>query len=396
MARTAQLLPILLIALLSISFAAPADAQRSHADLIDVARSAGSFQTLLAAVEAAGLTEALQDPGPFTVFAPTDDAFARLPEGTVESLLEPENRDRLRAILMYHVVPARVSAAQASALRFTGTLNGQRLSIQPANGGLSIGNSSVIQADIVAENGVIHVIDQVLLPQEQSLVGVAAGAGEFSTLLAAAQAAGLAEALATDGPFTVFAPTDAAFEALPAGTVESLLREENLDQLQAILKLHVVPSRVYADQALQAGSAQTLNGENIDFGLSDAALRVNGVSIVTADLEASNGVIHVIDKVLLPQALPMASNRADSLIRLAIDRGVPLFNRGDADACAAIYEVAMRALVDLGDLPRQTREDFRRTLRQAAEMQGAQDRAWALRNAFDRALATMASAVQPS
>ncbi|MDH3733385.1 MAG: fasciclin domain-containing protein, partial [Gemmatimonadota bacterium] len=309
--------------------AAPATAQHaSHEDIIDVAKQAGAFGTLLAALDAAHLTDALEGDGPFTVFAPTDDAFAALPDGTVESLLERENRDKLAAILKYHVVPGTVSAAEASKLRFAGTLNGQRVGIRAEAGRLEIDDATVVTADVRASNGVIHVIDQVLLPQDENIVDVAAGAGNFGTLLAAATAAGLAEALTGEGPFTVLAPTDDAFAALPDGTVESLLEEENLAQLAEILKLHVVPSRVYADQALEAGSAKTLNGASVRFQLADGGLRVNGTSIIAANIEATNGVIHVIDEVLLPRTVGDEDRRAIELIRLAIDRGVPLFNRG--------------------------------------------------------------------
>jgi hypothetical protein len=172
------------------------------------------------------------------------------------------------------------------------------------------------------------------------------------------------------------------------------LREENRDQLRAIIELHVFPARVYSDQALAAGAAQSLGGETVNFGLSASELQVNGVSIVAADLEASNGVIHVIDEVLLPRQRVASAGGPNSLIRLAIERGVPLFNRGDADACAAVYEVAMRALVDLTDLPQLTRADFVRTLAQADGMRDPVARAWAYREAFDRALNVMVAAAE--
>lgn len=370
------------------TFAAPAAAQqRSHDDIVQVARSAGAFGTLLAALDAAHLTEALEGRGPFTVFAPTDDAFAALPDGTVERLLKPENRDALAAILTYHVVPGRVSAAEARNLRYAGALNGQRVTLGSDGGGLEVGGANVVTADVAARNGVIHVIDRVLLPADRTIVGVAEEAGTFETLLAAAKAAGLADALAGDGPFTVLAPTDEAFAALPEGTVEGLLKEENLGKLADILKLHVIPERVYADQALAAGAAQTLAGEPLRFQLSDGALRVNGVSIAAADIEATNGVIHAIDRVLLPNEAGAEARKASRLIQLAIDRGVPLFNRGEAGACAAIYEVATRALLDLGaGVSDAVRIELDRGLRNAERTRSARDRAWALRRGLDAAL----------
>jgi uncharacterized surface protein with fasciclin (FAS1) repeats len=132
-------------------------------DIVDTAVAAGSFKTLAAALEAAGLVDALKAKGPFTVFAPTDEAFAKLPKGTVENLLKPENREQLVAILKYHVVAGKVTADQVVKLDNAKTLNGKMVQIDSSNG-VKINDSKVVQADIAASNGVIHVIDRVLLP----------------------------------------------------------------------------------------------------------------------------------------------------------------------------------------------------------------------------------------
>lgn len=134
-------------------------------DIVDTAREAGQFETLVAAIEAAGLVATLQGEGPFTVFAPTDEAFAALPEGTVETLLMPENQAQLQALLTYHVVPGSVMAEQAMTLDSATTVQGQELTITTGDGTLMIDEASVIQADIAASNGVIHVIDAVLMPE---------------------------------------------------------------------------------------------------------------------------------------------------------------------------------------------------------------------------------------
>ncbi|MDG2303998.1 MAG: fasciclin domain-containing protein [Candidatus Binatia bacterium] len=134
-------------------------------DIIETADDAGSFQTLLAAVEAAGLTSTLRGDGPFTVFAPTDDAFAALPAGTVEDLLLPQNIETLTAILTYHVLGAEVRAADAIAAGSAETLNGQRVIIEESGGAVRVNDANVVAADVLASNGVIHVIDAVLLPE---------------------------------------------------------------------------------------------------------------------------------------------------------------------------------------------------------------------------------------
>jgi uncharacterized surface protein with fasciclin (FAS1) repeats len=134
-------------------------------DLVDTAVAAGSFKTLAAALQAAGLIDTLKGPGPFTVFAPTDEAFAKLPAGTVEDLLKPENKDKLVAVLTYHVVPGNVTAAQVSKMSSAKTVNGQMLTIRANGGAVMVDNAKVVKADILCSNGVIHVVDSVILPK---------------------------------------------------------------------------------------------------------------------------------------------------------------------------------------------------------------------------------------
>ncbi|MFW6076487.1 MAG: fasciclin domain-containing protein [Hyphomicrobiales bacterium] len=135
-------------------------------DIVDTAVEAGQFTTLAAALEAAGLVETLKGPGPFTVFAPTDEAFARLPDGTVETLLQPENRDQLTAILTYHVVPGSVMAADVVELDEAETVNGEMVNITVSGDTVMVNDATVVSTDIAATNGVIHVVDAVILPPE--------------------------------------------------------------------------------------------------------------------------------------------------------------------------------------------------------------------------------------
>ena len=168
-------------------------------DIVDTAVAAGSFKTLAAALGAADLVEALKGKGPFTVFAPTDEAFAKLPAGTVETLLKPENKDQLTAVLTYHVVAGQVPAKQVVDLKGAKTLNGQRVDIAVAGGKVTVDKANVVKTDIHCSNGIIHVIDSVILPGSDNIVVTADKAGAFKTLIAAAQAAGLAEALTGKG-----------------------------------------------------------------------------------------------------------------------------------------------------------------------------------------------------
>jgi transforming growth factor-beta-induced protein len=271
-------------------------------DIVDTAVGAGSFKTLVAAVQAAGLVETLKGKGPFTVFAPTDEAFAKLPAGTVETLLKPENKEKLAAILTYHVSPAAVKAQDVVKAATVKTVNGQRIDVSMTDGRVKVDQANIVKTDIGCTNGIIHVIDAVILPSGDSIPATADKAGTFKTLLAAAKAAGLVEALSAPGPLTVFAPTDEAFAKLPAGTVESLLKPENKGKLADILKYHVVSGRVYSDQALAAQNANTLLGTPVAIAVKDGVARVNNAKLLKTDLDASNGVIHVIDSVLLPAA----------------------------------------------------------------------------------------------
>jgi uncharacterized surface protein with fasciclin (FAS1) repeats len=271
-------------------------------NIVDTAVEAGKFKTLAAALGAAGLVDAVKGPGPFTVFAPSDEAFAKLPKGTVETLLKPENKEKLKAILTYHVVPGKVMAKDVLGVKGAKSLNGQRIDVKVDGGKVMVDGAQVVATDIACTNGVIHVIDSVILPSEDNIPTVATKAGKFNTLLAAAKAAGLVEALSGDKALTVFAPTDDAFAKLPKDTVATLLKPENKDKLKAILLFHVVEGRVYSEDALAAKSAATLQGSKVEITVKDGAAYVNGAKILATDVDASNGVIHIIDSVILPPA----------------------------------------------------------------------------------------------
>lgn len=241
----------------------------------------------------------------------------------------------------------------------------------------------------------------------KDIVDTAVGAGSFGTLAKALEAAGLVEALKQPGPLTVFAPTDSAFGKIDKNTLRDLLKPENKDKLTAILTLHVASGRFDAADLLKAGRVKTLNGEELRVTFSEGRLLVNGSRVTTVDLGASNGIIHVIDTVLLPTAKPEKSESsrgamspaadpaaASRLIELAIERGAPLFNEGQPAACAAIYEITSRALLDLGRAS--LNADARAALTDAlAKAQGAAspaDKAWALRTGLDGAFASLSNA----
>ncbi len=279
-------------------------------DIVDTAVADGRFTTLVAAVKAADLVDTLKGKGPFTVFAPTDAAFAKLPAGTVETLLEPANKEQLKSILLYHVVPGKVTADKVVTLTSATTVNGAAITIAVKDGKVYLNdNVQVTMTDVEASNGVIHVIDTVLMPptttepELATIVDTAVADGRFTTLATALTAAGLVDTLKGTGPFTVFAPTDDAFAKLPAGTLDTLLKPENMDQLKSILLYHVVPGKVMAAQVVTLTSTDTLLGTPITITVTDGKVYLNDtVQVTMTDVEASNGVIHVIDSVLIPPA----------------------------------------------------------------------------------------------
>lgn len=266
-------------------------------DLVDTAVAAGSFKTLVAAVQAAGLAETLKGEGPFTVLAPSDQAFAKLPKRSVEALLE--DKEALKAVLTYHVLPGKVPAHKVASMRWAKTAQGQSLLVRAKDETVRFDGARVIAADIPASNGIIHVIDTVLMPRKD-IVQTAVDAGSFKTLVAAVNAAKLGETLKSEGPFTVFAPADPAFSKLPAGAIDALLKDEA--KLKAILTYHVVPGRILAgDIASGTSRVRTANGLDLRIERSeDGTITVNGAKVISKDIVAGNGIIHVVDTVLLP------------------------------------------------------------------------------------------------
>jgi transforming growth factor-beta-induced protein len=275
--------------------------------IVDVAIGAGSFTTLVAALQATGLDSTLADESAtFTVFAPTDAAFAVLGEDTLNALLA--DPDTLSDILLYHVLGG--SAVDAvTALSLTGTeitmANGDNAALARDGTQLTIAGANIIVTDIAATNGVVHVIDAVILPPSEelgSIVDVAVAAGDFTTLVAALQATGLDATLADlNSTFTVFAPTDSAFAALGQDTIDSLLADP--DTLSNILLYHVIAGQaVSAETALSlAGSmVEMANGDSSTLTISEEKLFIDGAQVIVTDIETANGIIHVIDAVILP------------------------------------------------------------------------------------------------
>lgn len=372
-------LTVFMLLSLSITAAfAAAPVEQEEQDIVDIAVADGRFTTLVTALEVAGLVDTLKSEGPFTVFAPTDDAFAALPEGTLDSLLA--DPAALGDVLLYHVVPGKVMAAEVVNLTSADTALGQPASISLDGDTVKIDDAQVIIPDIEATNGVIHVIDAVIVPKAddammdsamvdgaalgcgedyvvqsddwlskiaekfygdplayssifeatnaaasaggaydaianadvievgqtlcipgaagQTIVEIAVNDGRFTTLVTALQAADLVETLSSEGPFTVFAPTDDAFAALPEGTLDTLLADPAA--LSEVLLYHVVAGDVRAADVVTLDTADTALGAPVDVTVDNGTVKINDAQVIITDIVGSNGVIHVIDAVLLP------------------------------------------------------------------------------------------------
>jgi len=419
------MIAVIVISLATLFMVPSALAADSSKTIVENAIEAGNFTTLVAAVSAAGLVDTLSGPGPFTVFAPTDDAFAKLPAGTIDTLLADPAGD-LTDILLYHVVSGKVMAADVVNLTSATAVSGRILPIDTSDG-VMVDGAKVVVTDIECSNGVIHVIDTVMIPPaaqyqasdtgsagfvtnvyntmlgrdpdvdglnsfaggldsgawgaaevfsavvfSQESMDMMAGysnqmfaeslykvlgrsadadgaatwkamldagsskqdvvnaftrstefillaksygvtpftdnldtipvtaikAGSFSTLVAAVGAAGLVDTLSGEGPFTVFAPTDDAFAKLPAGTIDTLLADPS-GTLTDILLYHVVSGKVMAADVVNLTSAPTVGGQSLSIDTSDGVM-VDGAKVIITDIHCSNGVIHVIDTVMIP------------------------------------------------------------------------------------------------
>jgi len=291
-------------------------------NIVALAESVADLSTLVAGVVAADLADTLSSPGPFTVFAPTNEGFAALPAGTLDSLMKPENKAQLADILTYHVLPSKVLSTDLDFFQRVTTVEGKPLHVIRYGHSVHVGPSiqelrRVTAADNLASNGVVHIIDGVMIPPSSSLaehqdshpsqniLQAAEQNTDLSILVAALVGADLADTLSSPGPFTLFAPTDSAFGALPAGTLDDLMKPENKATLVDILTYHVVPGDFPAAALGPFQAVDTVEGKPVHIQKWGGAVKV-GSSLASTDLRnviradnfGTNGVFHVIDGVL--------------------------------------------------------------------------------------------------
>ena len=275
--------------------------------IYDIVSNSPDHTTLKTAIDACALDGVLSGAGPFTLFAPTDAAFNLLPAGTITALLN--DIPQLTDILKHHVVADSVMSGMLSNGQVVTTLLGTDITVTINSSGVFIDNAQVTVADLVADNGVVHVIDAVLLPPTpptNTIYDIVSNSPDHTTLKTAIDACELDAVLSGAGPFTLFAPTDAAFNLLPAGTVTALIND--IPQLTNILKHHVVADSVMSGMLSNGQVVTTLLGTDITVTINSSGVFIDNAQVTVADLVADNGVVHVIDAVLLPSSTSTYEN----------------------------------------------------------------------------------------
>lgn len=266
----------------------------SDYDIVETAANSSQFTIFAEALYDTELDADLSANGPFTVFAPTNDAFNALPSGLLESL----TNDQLTEILQYHVLAGEIASGDLNSSQAVETLSEETIYVTVTDGVVSVNNTTeVISADIMATNGIIHAIDGVILPNSfQNIVEIASKNYELSTLVSLVADAELVSTLEGDGPFTLFAPTNAAFEAV--GSTLSTLTPE---QVVEVLTYHVAPTEAVSTDLMDGMDVSTVQGENISVSITNAGVMLNdNADVISVDIQGTNGVIHIIDNVILP------------------------------------------------------------------------------------------------
>lgn len=264
-----------------------------------------NLSTLAQAVQTSDLLNTLDEEGPYTVFAPSDEVFANYTGYTVDQLLLEENREILNKILKYHTITGRIMSSDLKDGQATATVQGEKVIIQTEDG-IKVNDAHITTADLEADNGVIHIIDKVLLPlsmQEKTIAQLAIADDRLSTLVEALKADNLVKTLQSKGPFTVFAPTNEAFAALPEGTVESLLEPENKEILASLLSYHVVTNSLMAEDLTTGTNLISVQGEPLKIAITEQNTAVAGATVISPNIKASNGVVHVVNTVMIPPSM---------------------------------------------------------------------------------------------
>lgn len=276
------------------------------ADIVKVAERTPDLSTLVAALTAGKLVTTLEGTGPFTVFAPTNEAFARIPKSTLDKLLA--NQELLDQLLEYHVLNGRFAMKELLSAQVISTLDKENVVVRSMGSAMMVNNANVVTTDVEATNGLVHVIDNVLVPPDfpmalysEDIVELAESQPDLSTLVEAVVAGKLTKTLSGTGPFTLFAPTNEAFAKIPAADLKKLLA--NPTELDKVLEYHVLAGTFKMRDLMAAVSVETLEGDKVAVSESGNVISVNDATVLKYDVAATNGIVHLIDTVLsVPKA----------------------------------------------------------------------------------------------
>ncbi len=274
--------------------AGPTTTAAQGTDIVGTALLSGVFTELAGGVVSANLVDTLRSPGPFTVFAPTDAAFAKLPDAVLKAV--QTNPALFKTVLTYHVVPGKLNVAALQPGKLT-TVSGEDLTITKEGAVTYVNGNAIAKADAAASNGIIHVMGDVLVPPIGDIIKVATTLPGFTTLAKLVTQADLVKTLQSAGPFTVFAPVDAAFAKLPAATVTAVTSDPKL--LAKVLTYHVVAGKLSTSD-LKEGKLKTVAGVDLTITKKDGQTFIDGKPIAVANVEATNGIIQVMGDVLVP------------------------------------------------------------------------------------------------
>ena len=271
----------------------------NNGTVVDIIVNSENHTTLETAVLQANLATTLSGDGPFTVFAPSDEAFNSVPANLLSELLA--DNDALTSVLLHHVHSGNAMSTDLSDGMQVLTLNNDNLIVAIDGTNVMIDMATVTQPDILASNGVVHVIDMVLVPttNDQTVMDIISNSPVHTTLETAITAADLDETLSGDGPYTIFAPSDDAFDGLPDGALDLILA--NTEQLTGLLLNHVHSGNVLSTDLADGMEVPTLNETSLTVSIEGMTIMIDFATVTQADLTASNGVVHIIDKVLLPE-----------------------------------------------------------------------------------------------
>ncbi|MGB5244510.1 MAG: fasciclin domain-containing protein [Lutimonas sp.] len=339
-------LSVLMIGLLTFVSSCNDDDDKPSKNIVEVAQGNTELSTLVSAIQAAGLTSYLSGTGPFTVFAPTNAAFAKLDPETLNNIIG--NPTLLTALLQYHVVNGKVYSKDLSDGEVNTALSGQTILVDVNGNAVTLnGNTSVTDADIKASNGVIHIIDQVLIPDDfaaQTIVQIAASNPNFSTLVQILSLPEMSDLLAAandpTADLTVFAPTNAAFDATLAALGKNSINDLPTGILKEIVSYHILGGAVFSNELSNGAVPTLLPGESVTVDVSGNGVKIDNANVISADIAAINGVIHAVDGVLLPSYVATAVGNIGEVV---------LFNKDFTILAAALRKAELLDAVSTTD-----------------------------------------------